>query len=75
MIAAASGGLREAVIDGHTGRVLDSRNPAVWAEAVARILSDPAFAERLATAGRKHALHLDWPRSAARLLAVYRGLE
>ena len=74
VIAAASGGLREAVIDGRTGVVLESRNPTVWGEAVTRVLSEPDFARRMSSAGREHALHLDWTRSAWDLLAVYDAL-
>jgi D-inositol-3-phosphate glycosyltransferase len=74
VVAAASGGLREAVIDGSTGVVLESRNPTVWAEAVRRILSEPYFARRMSSAGREHARDLDWTRSARGLLAVYDAL-
>lgn len=74
VIASASGGLREAVVDGVTGLVLDSRDPAVWGAAITEILTDDALAHRLATAARERAEHLDWPRSAATLLAVYRSL-
>lgn len=73
VIAAASGGLREAVVDGVTGIVLDSRDPAVWAEAVTRVLSDRPFADRLGAAARTRAEALDWERSAAGLVTVYRA--
>lgn len=72
VIAAASGGLREAVVDGVTGLVLESREPQVWADAIAGILTDARRAERLSVAARAHALRLDWNRSAASLLTVYR---
>ncbi|WP_104200728.1 glycosyltransferase [Cryobacterium sp. Y29] len=74
VIAAASGGLREAVADGVTGLVLESREPLVWAEAIAHLLTDPQRARQLSVAAREHALGLKWTRSAASLLAVYRGL-
>ncbi|TFB70007.1 glycosyltransferase [Cryobacterium sp. Hz9] len=74
VIAAASGGLREAVIDGMTGLVLESREPLVWADTIASVLTDPQRARDLAAAAREHALRLDWARSAASLLAVYQGL-
>ena len=73
-IVAASGGLREAVDDGVTGLVLDSRDPQVWASAIADVLADPALAHRLADAGRTRAEGLDWPRSAESVIAVYRDL-
>ena len=74
VIAAASGGLREAVIHGATGLVLDSRDPLVWAEGMGAVLSDPGFARRLSVAARERAEQLGWPRSAEALLAVYRDL-
>ncbi|TFC91360.1 glycosyltransferase [Cryobacterium breve] len=74
VVAAAAGGLREAVLDGDTGVVLDSRDPKVWAGALTQILSNPAFARRLSLAARERAEHLDWPRSADGLVTVYRSL-
>ena len=74
VVAAAAGGLREAVLDGDTGVVLDSRDPEVWAGALTQILSNPAFARRLSLAARERAEHLDWPRSANGLVTVYRSL-
>ncbi|NYJ20133.1 glycosyltransferase [Glaciibacter psychrotolerans] len=74
VIASASGGLREAVVDGVTGLVLDSRDPAIWGSAISEIVTDAALAHRLGGAARVRAEHLDWPLSAAALLAVYRSL-
>ncbi|WP_241978009.1 glycosyltransferase [Cryobacterium cheniae] len=74
VVAAAAGGLREAVLDGATGVVLDSRDPSVWAGALSQILSNPAFARRLSLAARERAEHLDWQRSADGLVTVYRAL-
>jgi len=74
VVAASAGGLREAVIDRETGLVMQSRDPILWAAAISRILSDPAFADRLSQAGREHAENLSWTRSAAGLAAVYRAL-
>jgi len=73
-IVAASGGLREAVDDGVTGVVLDSRDPQAWAAAIAEVLAHPALARRLADAARDRAEGLDWPHSAKTLIAVYREL-
>jgi D-inositol-3-phosphate glycosyltransferase len=74
VVAAAAGGLREAVIDSETGLVMQSRDPALWAAAIGRILADPAFADRLSQAGRERAELLSWNRSASGLVAVYRAL-
>ena len=74
VVAAGSGGLREAVVDGETGVVLESRDPQAWAEAITAILSDPELARRLSLAGRERAEHFDWLRSGEALLAVYGAL-
>jgi D-inositol-3-phosphate glycosyltransferase len=74
VVAAASGGLREAVVDGVTGIVLSSRDPAVWAQAITRLLSDPDEANRLSSRARQRAETLSWSRSADALLEVYTRL-
>ncbi|MGK9146801.1 glycosyltransferase [Plantibacter flavus] len=73
-IVAASGGLREAVVDGETGVVLDSRDPLVWGEAISALLADPEQIARLAAAARERAEHFDWQRSGDSLVEVYRSL-
>lgn len=74
VVAAASGGLREAVVHGESGLVIDSREPDAWAGAITAILSDPGLARRLSLAARDRAEHFDWLRSAVALLAVYAAL-
>ena len=71
VVAAASGGLRESVVDGVTGVVLDSRDPARWGETLTRLLGDDATWQRLATAARVRALQHPWSLSAAELADVY----
>lgn len=71
VIAADAGGLREAVVDGVTGLVLESRDACDWAAAITRVLTEPGLSERLATAARSRAEHFDWTRSAVRLATVY----
>ncbi|BDZ47944.1 hypothetical protein GCM10025867_01850 [Frondihabitans sucicola] len=73
VVAAAAGGLREAVVDGVTGIVLRSRDPLVWADAIGRILQDPALAASLSTTARVRATGLSWAHSADALVAVYRS--
>lgn len=72
VVAAAAGGLREAVVDGVTGIVLRSREPAAWAEAIRRILDDPELQQSLAITARVRATGLSWAHSADALVAVYR---
>jgi len=74
VVASASGGLREAVLDGDTGIVLASRDPQAWGAAITTLLGDADLARRLSVDARARAVRLDWPRSARGLLDVYRGL-
>jgi len=71
VIAASSGGLRESVVDGVTGVVLDSRDPDVWAAAITRVVRDVEWAGRLSRASRARALDHPWAWSAAELADVY----
>lgn len=71
VIASDAGGLREAVADGRTGVLLDTRDPAEWASAIARVTGDPALATRLGQAGREHALAHTWQRTATLLVQAY----
>jgi D-inositol-3-phosphate glycosyltransferase len=73
-VVAASGGLREAVVDGETGIVLESRDPAVWGAAVAGLLTDRTRLARLGSTARERAEHFDWQRSGDALVDVYRPL-
>lgn len=74
VVAACSGGLCEAVLDGETGIVLTTREPAAWTAALERLLDDDVLRARLGSAGRDHAVGLGWDRSARALADVYRGL-
>jgi D-inositol-3-phosphate glycosyltransferase len=71
VVAAAAGGLREAVVNGETGVVVESRDPIVWAGEITRILTEPEYAAQLSAAGREHAERLSWERSASGLVDVY----
>ena len=60
-------GVRDAVVDGMTG-VLVEPSPAALATAACRILSDPAMWRRLSAAARERALTYSWDRCAMDLL-------
>lgn len=74
VIAAASGGLREAVAHGETGQLMDSREPADWGRALTELLADD---RRLATMGvvaRVHSRRFDWRWTAQQLAALFADL-
>lgn len=72
VVAAAAGGLVEAVRHGETGLVLQTREPQEWADAVTGLLRDPAEIRRLSEGGRVHARRHTWARMAHETLAAYR---
>jgi glycosyltransferase involved in cell wall biosynthesis len=53
VVAAASGGTVEAMEDGRTGILVPPCNPDALAEALLRLLRDPARAQRMGEAGRE----------------------
>jgi glycosyltransferase involved in cell wall biosynthesis len=54
LVANDSGGTREIVVDGRTGWLVDGIAPQAVADAVLRVLGDPAEAGRRARLGRAH---------------------
>ena len=53
VVAGRSGGIPEAVRDGETGVLVDAERPEAVAEALGRLLDDPALRARLGAAGRR----------------------
>jgi glycosyltransferase involved in cell wall biosynthesis len=47
-------GLTETVIDGQTGLTVPEHDPAALADALERVLGDPALATKLSEQGRVH---------------------
>ncbi|GAA1390931.1 glycosyltransferase [Luteococcus peritonei] len=74
VLAADSGGLREAVEDGVTGIVMASRQADDWSRALDELLSDPRRADAMGEAGRERALRFGWDSVAERLEEHYRTL-
>jgi D-inositol-3-phosphate glycosyltransferase len=74
VVASASGGLAEAIENGQTGVLVDSRNVRDWTDAVRSILEDDQLAERLGSGGQARARRFTWERTAAATLRVYDSL-
>jgi glycogen(starch) synthase len=72
VIAGSTGGLPEVITSGETGLLVPPRDPGELAEAVVRILDDPAFGDRLVLAARRDiAGRFVWPATARATERVY----
>jgi glycosyltransferase involved in cell wall biosynthesis len=56
VVAARVGGSTDAVVDGETGLLVEPRDAPALANALARLMKDPALAQTLGAQGRKRAL-------------------
>ena len=65
-------GLTETVVDGETGLVVPERDPAALADALQRVLGDPALAERLASQARPG--HVEQGFSLEKSVRILRSL-
>ena len=65
-IAARTGGIPEAVLDGKTGILLDDRDPASWAAAAQSVRNDGVLRQRLTSAAREFACQHTWTEMCIR---------
>jgi phosphatidylinositol alpha-1,6-mannosyltransferase len=70
VVAGNVGGALDAVHDGDTGLLVDPLDPLAVAEAITRLLLDPAEAKRLGDAGRVRAQARAWPLVVEQVEAV-----
>ncbi len=67
VIGSDTGGIADAIADGETGLLVNPEEPREIAAAIARLLSDPDWAEQLGAAGRGRVLRdFTWDRVAER---------
>jgi len=71
VVASDTPGYDEVIRDERDGLLVPTRDPAALAGALARVLGDPALAERLRSAGRERAAVFDWTVVVARLEELY----
>lgn len=74
VVAAAVGGLLTLIDDGVTGFLIDNREPADFAAAVASILDTPRLATAMSVAAAERARQYTWSTTAARLRRLYADL-
>lgn len=71
VVAARVGGLSTVVIDGVTGLLVDGHSPDAYAEALTRVLDDPALRAAMSAKASVHAAGFTWSATADRLLELY----
>lgn len=74
VVASAVGGLLNVVHDGVTGFLIEGRDPARFARAVARVIDDPSGAASMGAAAAVRARRFTWSFTAGRLRRLYGDL-
>jgi len=69
--ATTAGGIPDVVIDAETGLLVPPHDGAALGDAIARLLTDTALADRLGRAGAARARHFSMEQTAAATAAVY----
>ena len=71
VVAGNSGGIPDAVRDGETGFLVPAEEPAAFADAICRLLADPALAQRIGQNGRRAVeTYYNWDRVVRDLHAI-----
>ncbi|MNY03816.1 D-inositol 3-phosphate glycosyltransferase [compost metagenome] len=75
VVASRVGGVGEVVLDGETGMLVPPADPEALAQALSRLLDDPALRVAMGERGRAHVARcFDWQRNADAMEAVYERL-
>jgi D-inositol-3-phosphate glycosyltransferase len=74
VVAADVGGLRSLVDDGHTGFLVESRDPADWAAPVSLLLADDDLRAEMGISANARSRRYSWSITAARLRRLYADL-
>lgn len=74
VVAAKVGGLVATVQDGQSGFLVDSRDPADYAQRIAQLLADRELRQKFSAHAIERAAQFGWRRVAAQLLELYLDL-
>jgi glycogen synthase len=73
IVASCVGGIPSVIRDGIEGLLVRPNEPRALAEALTRILTDPALSRRLVRGGAMSSTGRDWHSTASRVLGVYQA--
>jgi len=71
VVASGVSGLRSVVRDEVSGYLIDSDDPATYAERIGRLLADPELAQQMGRRGRLLAQRFSWTGTAERLESLF----
>jgi len=71
VVASAVGGLKIAVADNVSGRLIDGHNPIAYSHVLNQLLTNPIAREELSRGARMHAAAFDWENTTAGLMDSY----
>jgi len=74
VVAARVGGLQTTVQDGETGYLIHAREPALYADRIQEIVTQPELQSRLGKAARRRAATFGWEHVARQLAGLYDDL-
>ena len=74
VLAAAAGGLTEAICNTHTGLLVPEPDPVLWGRELTALLRDGERRRQMGQVGRDRALDMTWGKVATRTLALYNRL-
>lgn len=72
VVASRVSGLVDAVVEGVTGVLLDSREPAEWARVITGLLANARDRDELGQRASRYVADADWPSAAAIVGGLYR---
>lgn len=71
VVGSGVAGLRSVIRDEVTGYLIDSHDPALYAERIGRLLDNPELAQQMGRHGRLLAQRFSWTRTADRLQTLF----
>lgn len=74
IVATNIAGYRGVLEDGQEGLLVEPENERALAEAIIRLLRDPALRQQMGERGRRKAARYDWPIIARQVLDIYQSL-